>query len=99
MFKVLLVLSFIAFACAKPGVVVGTPVHVAPVVHHAGAHAVHSHVIHHPAPAKIVTPVVVKPVVPVLPVVKHVVPVVPVVKPVVPIVPVHHAHPAVVVHH
>ncbi|CAD6994027.1 uncharacterized protein LOC105665235 [Ceratitis capitata] len=88
MFKILLVLSVIAFACAAPGVVVAPAVPIAPI--HTGAHAVHSHVIHHPVPVKtVVTPVVAK----------HVVPIVPVVKPVVPVVPVHHAHPAVVVHH
>ncbi|XP_073819474.1 uncharacterized protein [Musca autumnalis] len=101
MFKLLLVLSALAFAVAAPGVVVApvAPVHGhavvahAPVIHHHGAHAVHSHVIHHPAPVKAVVahPVVVaKPVVPV------------VVKPVVPVVPVHgvhHAHSAVVAHH
>ncbi|XP_011180922.1 uncharacterized protein LOC105211276 [Zeugodacus cucurbitae] len=90
MFKFVLVLSIIAFACAEPGVVVAPAVPLAPIVHHSGAHAVHSHVIHHPVPVKtVVTPVIAKPVVPI----------VPVVKPVVPLLPVHHAHPAVVVHH
>lgn len=47
-----------------------------------------SHVVHHPAAVKVITPVVHKPVVAV-----HAV------RPVVPLVPVHHAAPAVVVHH
>uniref|UniRef100_A0A1B0G655 Uncharacterized protein n=1 Tax=Glossina morsitans morsitans TaxID=37546 RepID=A0A1B0G655_GLOMM len=58
---------------AVPVVAAHAPVvaaHAAPAVVHQGVHSVHSHVVHHPAPAvkAVVTPVVAKSVVPVVPV-------------------------------